>query len=78
MDESFSAHVERERPRLNGERDPIFAQQQELESRLETVRADLHAIEVYEAAKSGRSPSAGRTGGRRQSTGRRGSKLGRC
>lgn len=65
-DETFEMFVQRERARLQGEREAIFTQQQELENKLADVNRELAAIDAYEAAKAGKVP------GRRQSTSRRG------
>lgn len=77
-DETFDTFVTRERARLQGERQAIFSQQQELEAKLEEVRRELAAIDAYEAAKTGKSlpgmERGSRGGGRSRSGGRRGSK----
>ena len=73
-DERFSDVMQQERERLNREREEVFAQQRELESKLAAINREFAAIEAYEAAKSGkvqrRQPRA--SGTRR--TARRGSK----
>jgi hypothetical protein len=61
-EETFEMFVARERARLNGEREAIFTQQQELEAKLAEVDRELAAIDAYEAAKTGRAP-ARRSGG---------------
>ena len=74
VDETFETFVQRERARLNGEREAIFTQQHELEQKLEAVNRELAAIEAYEAAKSGKAParqSARRTSASRSSGGAR-------
>ena len=73
-DETFEMFVQRERARLQGEREAIFTQQQELENKLAEINRELSAIDAYEAAKSGKPP--GRSGGTRtrRSSGRRGSR----
>ena len=53
-DETFEMFVAREGARLDGEREAIFTQQQELESRLTEINRELSAIDAYEAAKSGK------------------------
>src|SRR5437899_1580306 len=75
VDETFETFVQRERARLNSEREAIFTQQQELDQKLEAVNRELAAIEAYEAAKSGKAPArqvaARRTGARKSSGGAR-------
>jgi hypothetical protein len=78
VDETFETFVARERARLHGERDAIFTQQHELEEKLGAVNRELAAIEAYEAAKTGkapaRQPATRRTGTRKTSGTRSGSK----
>src|SRR5580700_4754696 len=75
-DETFESFMQRERSRLHGEREAVFAQQQELEKKIETINRELAAIEAYEAAKSGKAGPGGRPGmgGRAAPRARRGSK----
>ena len=74
-DETFEAFVTRERARLNGEREAIFSQQQELENKLATINRELDAIDAYEATKSGKVVAVTRQRAtRRQGQTRRGSK----
>src|SRR5438046_4799182 len=56
-EENFEEFVQRERGRLNSEREAIFAQQRELEKKLADIDREFAAIEAYEAAKSGRTPA---------------------
>jgi hypothetical protein len=70
--ETFSTFIERERARLHAEREQIFNQQHELESKLADINRELSAIDAYEAAKTGKPVRT--TTPRRASTGRRGSK----
>lgn len=76
--ESFAGYVERERARLDGEVQAIRQQQMELDRRLDAVSTEMHAIDAYEAAKSGKGmASQGRGGGGRdgsRQSGRRGSR----
>lgn len=76
--ESFASYVERERARLDGEVEAIRQQQRELDGRLDAVNAEMHAIDAYERAKSGRAPMArqgrGDGRGRQSGGGRRGSR----
>jgi|SRR5436190_17688329 hypothetical protein len=71
---NFEAFISRERDRLNGERQTIFRQQQELDNNLAEIDRELSAIEAYEAVKTGKAgvrpaerPARGRTGARRGS-----------
>ena len=76
MAETFNEFISRERERLNGERESIFAQQRELQSHLAGIDRELAAIGAYETAKSGK--AAGRqaraSGGNSPRAARRGSK----
>jgi hypothetical protein len=71
-DVRFADVMQQERERLHREREEIFNQQQELENRLAALNREFHAIDAYEAAKSGK-PARQSRGGRTQ-TARRGSK----
>lgn len=75
-DETFEMFVARERARLNGEREAIFTQQQELENKLADLNRELSAIEAYEATKSGKAAATLPRGRRARGAprGRRGSK----
>ena len=75
-DETFAAFIERDRDRLNNERETIFNQQHELELKLTAINRELAAIDAYESAKSGKAPAAARQvrASRAPSRGRRGSK----
>lgn len=64
-DENFEMFVARERARLSGERDAIFSQQQELETKLADINRQLQAIDAYEAARSGKTAPTGQAGGLR-------------
>ncbi|MBV9829864.1 MAG: hypothetical protein JO001_29945 [Alphaproteobacteria bacterium] len=57
MAETFNDFISRERERLHGEREAVFAEQRELQSKLDNIDRELTAIEAYESAKSGRSSS---------------------
>ena len=70
--ETFEMFVARERARLDGEREAIFTQQQELEGKLAALNRELSAIDAYEAAKSGKAAPLPRGRGARR--GRRGSR----
>jgi hypothetical protein len=75
MAENFNDFITRERDRLRGEREAVFTQQRELQSKLAEIDREMAAIEAYESAKSGKGASARQ--GRGASTGRatrRGSK----
>lgn len=73
-DETFATFIQRERDRLHAEREAIFTQQQQLETKLVDINRELSAIDAYEAAKTGKPARA--TSTRRASTGRAGSKRG--
>jgi len=73
-EETFEMFVQRERARLQGEREAIFTQQQELETKLAQVGRELDAIDAYEATKSGKARPALRARGSRTTRARRGSK----
>jgi hypothetical protein len=72
-DDTFETFVQRERDRLNGEREKLFNQQAEFETKLAAVNNEMRAIDAYEAAKSGK-PIPQVRGSRKAPTGRRGSK----
>ena len=74
MAEDFGGFVARERERLNGERQAIFAQQRELERQLNAVHDEMRAIEAYESAKSGKSARGGGSSNGVARATRRGSK----
>ena len=71
-DETYEIFVQRERARLHGEREAIFAQQQELVNKLDAINRELRAIDAYEAAKSGKAPATAAR--RRAPQARRGSR----
>lgn len=73
-DETFSTYMQRERDRLHAEREAIFTEQRQLETKLNEINREFAAVDAYEAAKSGKSPAraASPTGRRRQA--RRGSR----
>ena len=73
MAETMPEFITRERERLHSERDAIFTQQQELETKLGAINRELAAIDAYEAAKTGKQLPA-KTTTRRASMGRKGSK----
>jgi hypothetical protein len=74
-EETFEMFVQRERARLHGERDAIFTQQQELETKLAEINREFAAIDAYEAAKAGKTPPSRQRAARRgQPRARRGSK----
>jgi hypothetical protein len=76
-EETFEMFVQREQSRLHGEREAIFIQQQELETKLADINRQLSAIDAYEAARSGKPLPARQTrstGTRRPRGARRGSK----
>jgi hypothetical protein len=83
QNETFQQYVERERDRLDAERQGILQQQRELDTRLDEIDRELQAVDAYEAAKTGRAVagrgrgqrlSGQRASGRGDRQGRRGSK----
>ena len=64
MVETFQDFIARDRERLHGEREAIFAQQRELETKLAAINNELKAIDAYEAAKTGK-PTLAAPGRRR-------------
>src|SRR5215208_1120225 len=77
MAERFADVMQQERERLNGERDDVHRQQQELENKLAEIERELEAIDAYESAKTGKAKTGKAKGGkasapaRRQAAGRR-------
>ena len=74
MPENFESFVQQERDRLNGERESIFNQQNELQQKLDSINNEMRAIEAYESAKKGKQAAQPRQQRRGPSQGRRGSK----
>jgi len=72
-EETFADFITRERERLHAERERIFNQQHELENKLAEINRELSAIDAYEAAKTGKAPTAVRRP-RARPQARRGSK----
>ncbi len=73
MAQTFQDFIASDRERLSKEREAVFTQQHELETKLAEINREFAAIEAYEAAKSGKA-AARATGTRRASPSRRGSK----
>jgi hypothetical protein len=75
MAEEFKDYIARERDRLTAERDAVLSQQRELEAKLASINNEFRAIDVYEAAKSGKTlaPTRASRGGGQRAT-RRGSR----
>ena len=73
-EETFETFIERERTRLHSEREAVFTQQQELETKLTDINRELTAIDAYEAAKSGKASPSRQPRPSRQRAGRSGSK----
>jgi hypothetical protein len=73
MPENMQSFIASERERLTKEREAIFTQQHELETKLAEINREFAAIEAYEAAKTGK-PAARRANGTRAPQSRRGSK----
>jgi hypothetical protein len=76
MADTFSDFIARERERLHGERETIFNQQHEIETKLAAINNELTAIDAYERAKSGKPVAAARQarGGATRTTLRRSSR----
>ncbi len=74
MAQTFQDFIASDRERLSKEREAIFTQQHELETKLSEINREFAAIEAYEAAKSGKAPSTRQTSTRRAPQSRRGSK----
>ena len=68
-EEPFETFIQRERDRLNAQRELLHTQQREIATQLAALDREFNAIEAYEAAKSGKTPRQTRT---------RGSSGGRC
>src|SRR5437762_14075348 len=75
-EEVFADFIARERQRLHAEREQIFNQQQQLQTKVDAINREFAAIEAYEAAKTGKAPAAARQarGARARPQARRGSK----
>ena len=75
-EDSFADFVARERQRLQAEREQIFNQQHQLQTKLDDINREFAAIDAYESAKSGKTPATTRQsrGARARPQGRRGSK----
>jgi hypothetical protein len=73
-EETFETFVQRERDRLNAQREALLTQQQELEDQIALVDRELSAVDAYEAAKTGKAPPQSRGRGRRATGTRRGSR----
>src|SRR6266853_5616443 len=73
-EQTFADFITRDRERLHAEREQIFNQQHELETKLAEINRELSAIDAYEAAKSGKAPARAKGTRTRRSSGRRGSK----
>jgi hypothetical protein len=54
MADTLSDFITRDRERLHAEREHVFNQQHELETKLTAINRELVAIDAYEAAKSGK------------------------
>jgi hypothetical protein len=73
MAQTFQDFIASERSRLNSEREAIFTQQQQLDEQLAVINQEMHAIDAYEAAKTGKAPVR-KAAGTRGPAPRRGSK----
>jgi hypothetical protein len=61
--ENFEAMITKERERLNRSRGDLLAKKAEIDKEISSIDTELKAITAYEQAKSGRAPSASRSGG---------------
>ena len=59
-DMRFADVMQRERERLNRERDEILNRQRDLENKLTGINRELAAVDAYEAAKTGKAATRGR------------------
>ena len=62
-EQTFADFIARDRERLHAEREQIFNQQHELQTKLDDINRELSAIDAYEAAKTGKAPAAARREG---------------
>lgn len=69
----FADVMKKERERLNSERETMLKQRRELDKKLSQIERELHAVDLYERARSGKAPAAARGRGRPRQT-RRGSR----
>jgi hypothetical protein len=76
MADTFNDFITRDRQRLHAERETIFNQKQELETKLTAINRELVAIDAYESAKTGKAaaPTRQARGGAARTTVRRGSR----
>src|SRR5258708_1927264 len=74
MADNFADFIARDRDRLHAEREAVFTQQQELETKLAAINSEMRAIDAYEAAKTGKAAPARATGARRAPQARKGSR----
>jgi hypothetical protein len=74
MTDNFADFIARDRARLHAEREAIFTQLQELETKLTAINNEMRAIDAYEAAKSGKAAPARATTSRRAPQSRKGSR----
>ena len=73
MAQTFQDFIASDRERLSKEREAIFTQQHDLETKLAEINREFAAIEAYEAVKTGKAAPRD-TGTRRAPQSRRGSK----
>ena len=73
-DDRFADVMKQERERLQRDREAIYNQQRELESKLKDINREFAAIEAYEAAKTGKQAAAQQRGARGRRQARRGSR----
>jgi hypothetical protein len=74
MADTFQEFIASERQRLHAERDAVFTEQQQLETKLDEINRELMAIDAYESAKTGKTASGRQSGNARMPRARKGSK----
>ncbi len=60
MADTFADFITRDRARLHAEREAIFTQQQDFETKLAAINNEMRAIDAYEAAKAGKAAAPAR------------------
>jgi type II secretory pathway component PulM len=75
-EETFADYIERERQRLQAEREAVLTEQRQLEDKLAGINREFLALDAYESAKTGRPVARTLTRSHRPATiiARRGSK----
>jgi O6-methylguanine-DNA--protein-cysteine methyltransferase len=63
--DTFETFIERERARLQKERDSLMEKQSEIQHQLAAIHKEMEAIQAYENAKKGKPASSGQRRARR-------------